>query len=211
MGGGKGSGGGGDAGAGGRSGANPYETALAEIAKKLYEQTDPTRQAFLGQMGQVASGTFDPMKSPTYAPMYSSARSGVEAQYGVAKDAIMGNTPRGGGQTEALANLEGTRASEVGAIPGAISANILNDLLNKSYGVAFGAPQQSMSGLASVAGTYGNRMSMAQQSAQAQQSALYGGLGTLGGIGLGTAIGGPIGGKVGAGAGSNIGGGLGGK
>ena len=191
--------------------ANPYEAALAEIALRGYSQTDPLRQGLLGQMGEVASGTFNPMKSPTYAPLYSAARSGAEAQYGVAKGNILGSTPRGGGQTEALANLEGVRAADVGAIPGMISSNILNDLLNKAYGTAFGAPQQSMAGLTSASQTYGNAANQSRLAAYGQQSALYGGLGTIGGMGLGTMLGGPIGGKVGAQAGQKVGTGVSGK
>jgi len=190
---------------------SPYETTLADIAKQTFEQSDPIRQAFLSQFGSLMSGGFDPQKSPLFAPMYSSARSGLEGQYDVAKENILAGTPRGGGQVEALANLEGNRADKIGAIPGMLSTDILTDLLNKSYGMAFGAPQQSMSGLSSAAGTYSNRAGAADMAAAQQQSALYGGLGTMLGMGGGMALAGPLGGKAGAGAGKAIGSGLGGK
>lgn len=185
---------------------NQYETTLANIAQNTYSQTDPLRQALLGQMGNFMSGGYDPQKSPLYA----AARSGPEAQYKVAKDNVLGSTPRGGGQLGALANLESARASDVGGIPGDISAKLIEDMMSKSYGVAFGAPQQSMSGLSSVAGTFGNRQSMAQAAAQQQQNALYSGLGQMGGMAIGSMLGGPIvgaaGGSVGGKAGSSLGG-----
>lgn len=193
------------------AGGNPYESALAKMSMDAYGQTDPLRQNLIGQMGNLLSGGFDPQKSPLYGPMYAAARSGPEAQYGVAKENILANTPRGGGQIEALANLEGARASEVGAIPGMISNNILSDMLNKTYGVAFGNPQTSMSGLGTAAQLFGNRQAAATLAGQQQQNALYGGLGTMAGMGLGTAIAGPLGGKMGAGAGKTAGSGMTGK
>ena len=187
-------------------GASPYESVLAQIAQDTYTQTDPIRQGFLQQMSSLLSGGFDPQKTAMYQPMYAAARSGPEAQYNVAKKNILGNTPRGGGQVKALADIETARASDIGSIPGMLSNQILQDMLQKSYGTAFGAPQQSMAGLSSASGTYGNRLSMAEAAAAQQQSALFGGLGQIGGMALGTALGGPLGGKAGGSAGKAIGG-----
>lgn len=183
-------------------GASPYESVLAQIAQDTYSQTDPLRQGFLQQMSSLLDGSFDPQKTAAYAPMYAAARSGPEAQYNVAKENILGGTARGGGQTSALSGIEKARASDVGEIPGVLSSQITQDLLSKAYGTAFGAPQQSMAGLGSAAGTFGNRMSMAQQAASAQNSALFAGLGTMGGM----ALGGPGGAMAGKGAGKSLGG-----
>jgi hypothetical protein len=71
-----------------------------------------------------------------------------------------------------------------------LSNQIFQDLLSKTYGAAFNAPQQSMAGLASVAGTYGNRASMSQAAAAQQNAGLFGGLGQLGGLALGGFLGG---------------------
>jgi len=182
-----------------------YENTLAQIAQDTYTQTDPLRQSLLQQMSSMLSGGFDPAKSATYAPMYASARTGTEAQYNVAKENVLGNTPRGGGQIDALANIEAARAGDVGSLPAMLSSQIMQDMMQKTYGTAFGAPQQSMAGLASAAGTYGNRMSMAQAAAAQQQSGLYGGLGQIGGMALGSMLGpgGMLGGK---GAGKSLGG-----
>lgn len=187
-------------------GASPYESVLAQIAQDTYTQTDPLRQGFLQQMSSLLSGGFDPQKTAMYAPMYAAARSGPEAQYNAARENVLAGTPRGGGQIKALADIESSRASEVGSIPGMLSNQILQDMLQKSYGTAFGVPQQSMAGLSSASGTYGNRLSMAEMAAKQQEAALFGGLGQIGGMALGTALGGPLGGKAGGSAGKAIGG-----
>ena len=187
-------------------GASPYESVLANIAQETYSQTDPLRQGFLNQMISLLSGGFDPQKTPMYAPLYAAARSGPEAQYNVAKENILSGTPRGGGQTSALAGIERGRAEDVGGIPGMLSNQILQDMLQKAYGTAFNAPQQSMAGLSSASGTYGNRLSMAEMAAAQQKSSLYGGIGQMGGMALGTMLGGPLGGKTGGSAGKAIGG-----
>lgn len=183
-------------------GASPYESMLAQIAQDTYSQTDPLRQGFLQQMSSLLSGGFDPQKTAMYQPMYNAARSGPEAQYNVARENVLAGTPRGGGQIQGLANVESARASEVGSIPGMLSNQIFEDMMQKAYGTAFGAPQQSMAGLGAAAGTFGNRMSMAQQAASAQNSALFSGLGTMGGL----ALGGPGGALAGKGAGKSLGG-----
>lgn len=181
---------------------SPYETAAAGIAQKTYEQTDPLRTAMLSQMGDLVSGGYDPTKSPLYAPLFTTARTAPEAQYQVARDSILAGTPRGGGQTAVLGELARARAQEVGELPAMLSNNILQDLLSKTYGAAFNAPQTSMAGLSSIAGSYGNRASMSQLAAAQQTSSLYGGLGMLGGM----ALGGPAGALAGKGAGKSLGG-----
>ena len=186
---------------------SPYEAAAAQMAQKTFDQTDPLRQSILGQMGDFMGGGFDPMKSNMYAPLYAAARSGPEAQYNVARDNVLAGTPRGGGQVDALANVESARAAQVGEIPSMLSNQIMQDLLSKSYGVAFNAPQQSMAGMSSVAGTYGNRAAMSQASAANQMSSLYSGLGMMGGM----ALGGPGGAMAGKGAGQAAGKSEGGK
>ena len=187
-------------------GASPYESMLAQIAQDTYSQTDPLRQGFLQQMSSLVQGGFDPQRTAMYAPLYASARSGPEAQYNVAKENILSGTPRGGGQIDALANVESARAETIGGIPAMLSNQILQDMMQKAYGAAFNAPQQSMAGLSSASGTYGNRLSMAEAAAAQQKSSLYGGLGTIGGMALGSALGGPLGGKAGGSAGKAIGG-----
>jgi hypothetical protein len=175
---------------------SPYESAAAAIAQKTYDETNPLRTGLLSQMEGLVSGGFDPAKSVLYAPLFAAARTGPEAQYQVARDSILAGTPRGGGQVAALSNLAQARADEVGQLPAMLSNQVMQDLLSKTYGAAFNAPQQSMAGLSSVAGTYGNRAAMSQAAAAQQTSGLFGGLGMLGGMALtGKPTGRSLGGK----------------
>jgi len=160
------------------------------MAQETYTQTDPLRSGLLAQMEGLVSGGFDPAKSPLYAPLFAAARSGPEAQYQVARDSILAGTPRGGGQVAALSDLSRARADEVGQLPAMLSNNILQDLLSKTYGAAFNAPQTSIAGMNATAGTYGNRASMSQAAAAQQNAGLFGGLGQLGGLALGGFLGG---------------------
>ncbi len=167
---------------------SPYEAATAQIAQKTYEESTPIRTDLLAQMSNFLSGGFDPMKSPLYSPMYANARAGAESQYGRAKDAILANTPRGGGQTAALAGVESDRAGNLSNMQNAIYSNLFNDILQKTYGVAFNAPQQSMAGLGSAGNSYASRYGAANQAYSAQQKNWFD---------LGSSIGGSMGSMAG--------------
>jgi len=121
--------------------------------------------------------------------MYSNMRSGLEGQYNVAKENILANTPRGGGQIDALAGLESDRAGNIGSMENTLYGNIFNDILSKTYGVAFGAPQQSMQGFGQAAGSYANRYGAANAAYTGQQKNWFD-LGTNMGGSLGSMIGG---------------------
>ena len=179
--------------------ASPYEAAMGRIAEQLFAETSPLRQSFLSQFGDVAGGGYDPTKDPRYANLFGIARGGMEKQYGVAREDILGGTPRGGGQIAALANLATSRAQDVGSLPSIISADLMSDLSNKAYGAAFQAPQTSLSGLSGAASAYGGRLASSQAAAAQQQAGLYQGLGMLG-TGAGYALGGPLGAGIGKGA-----------
>ena len=148
---------------------SPYEAAGAKIAEQTYKETTPIREDLLAQMASFLQGGFDPTKSPLYAPMYANARSGLEGQYNVARENVLANTPRGGGQIDALAGLESDRAGNIGSMQNALYGNIFNDILSKTYGVAFGAPQQSMAGFGQAAGSYANRYGAANAAYTGQQ------------------------------------------
>lgn len=159
---------------------SPYETAAADIANRTYAETTPLREQFLSQMGDLVGGGYDPTKMAIFSPLMNIARAGPEAQYRGAMDSILANTPRGGGQTSAIASAELARAKDVGSIPGMITADLLTDMLNKAYGAAFNAPQQSMAGLGSIASSYAGRQMGLTQAAASQQTGLYSMLGGLG-------------------------------
>lgn len=186
----------------GKKGSNsvrpsPYEGTLANIAQEMYKKTDPMRTNLIGEMTKASEGNYDPTSSPLYAPMFAQGKQGIESQYGLAKENILSNVPRGGAQAKALTDLEMGRAEQASSLPALISQDVMTDMLNKSYGTAFAAPQQSMSGLSSASASYGNRAAAAQQSASAQQGALFQALGFMGGM----ALGGPPGAAGGASAG----------
>jgi hypothetical protein len=148
--------------------SSPYEGAQARIAEETYKNTAPVRDTLLLQMEDFLKGGLDPSKSPLYAPMYANSRSGLEAQYNVAKDNIMGSTPRGGGQTSALTGLESDRAGNIGNAQNNVLTSIFNDILQKTYGVAFNAPQQSMAGLGQAGSSYASRYGAANQAYSSQ-------------------------------------------
>lgn len=171
-------------------GSSAYESELARQAMLTFSETSPIRQQLVGNMSNFISGGYDPKSLPAYQGLYNTARTGPEAQYKVAKENILGGTARGGGQTQALVNLESNRANQVGNLDSIISEQLMSDLFNKTYGAAFGAPQQSMGGLGSAASTYAARQAaMAQQSGQ-QKGGFYGMMG-----GLGQGVGSYMGGK----------------
>lgn len=165
--------------------ASPYEDSLAAIASELYKETTPMRKDLLGEMGKVAGGDYDPTQSPFYAPLFAQGKQGVEDQYGVAKENILANMPRGGAQVKGLIDLEQGRAEQASSLPAMISQDIMTDMLNKSYGTAFAAPQQSMSGLGTVASTFGQKQSQAMAANAQERAAKYQAIGQAGGAAAG--------------------------
>lgn len=196
----------GGGGGGGGSQSSPYENALANIATDMYMGTAGARKSFVDMFGDIlgykrnydpSSNTFswefskpnyDPTQLPTYQPVFGLQKQNLESQYQQAKQNIMGQVPKGGNLTGALTNLESGRASAMGTMPAQISAGILGPLLDKAYGVAFNTPTQSISGLSTAAGTYGNRQAAEMAQAAANQQSSYGLLGGLG-QGIGKAVG----------------------
>ena len=176
--------------------ASPYEAAMGRIAQQLFTETTPLRESFLSQLGDFAGGSYDPTKTPMFANLYGAARPGIEGQYNVAREQVLAGTPRGGGQVSALSDLARSRAYDVGSLSSLISSNLINDMTNKAYGVAFQAPQTSIAGLGGAASSSNTRTGIAAQAAAQQQAGLYQGLGALG-TGVGYALGGPLGAGIG--------------
>lgn len=170
------------------AGTNSYGEALAKIALESYNQGAPLRQAFLSQGQSVLDGSFNPQTSATYAPLYNTARSGIESQYGVAKDNIMANTASGGALTGALADLEMARAGDVGSLSSTISSDIINNILSNAYNAGFGTSGTALSALSSASSGQNASNLMAQQAKYAQENALYSGLGNIGGNLIGSTL-----------------------
>lgn len=162
-----------------------YEETLARMANELYGQTSGMRGNLINELTKITTGKYKPWKSPMWNPIYSQAKTGIEDQYGVARENIISTMPRGGVQLGQLGNLEMGRAEQASALPAMISKDIISDMMSKAYGAAFGAPQQSMAGLGTAAGTYGGRQAAAMSQQAQEDAAKWGGLGMLGGSLLG--------------------------
>jgi hypothetical protein len=161
-------------------GSSAYETELARQAQEYFDSTSGLRDQLIGDMGNFLSGGFDPKTLPMYSGLYDTAKTGLESQYKVAKDNILSGTPRGGGQIASLTNLENSRANQVGGIDSNISASLIGDLMNKSYGAAFGAPAASMGGMGSASSSYAARQAAMAQASGQGKSGFYGMMGGLG-------------------------------
>ena len=88
-------------------------------------------------------GGFD----PTGTPMYGAGKQALETQYGTAKENIMSNLPKGGALLSSLAGADISKAGDLATMTGGIS----QDVYNKAYGMATGAPGQAMQGLGGAA------------------------------------------------------------
>jgi len=141
---------------------NEWTDELADMAKRTYgqasnlwNQTQPARDWFAEDWKSFLrpdqGQAYDPYKLPAFQPLYGLARTGLEDQYGVAKENILSGLPRGGAMGRALGNLETGRAKDVGSLQASISAPIIQDLYNKAYGTAWTtAPAQAFAGYGSA-------------------------------------------------------------
>lgn len=168
---------------------SPYEESAAQMAQQLFAQTSPLREQLVGDMGSFLQGGYNPRNLPAYQPLYAAARTGPESQYNVARENILSNTARGGGQTQALANLEQNRAVQTGNMESLITQDLLGDILGKAYGAAFQTPQVSIGGTGSAASSYAARQAALSQSQGTQKGGFYGMMGGLG-QGAGSYLGG---------------------
>lgn len=144
--------------------ASDAELLLSQIAAQMFNQTQPSRDSWNEIFAQVQGGGYDPTTNAAYAP----AREALEAQYGGARENVLASMPSGGALDSALANVETGRAREVGGL----SSQIIMDLLNKSFGSAFGAPGEAMGGASSAASLANQRTLAAQQATTAADKGL---------------------------------------
>jgi len=162
--------------------ATNYEDLLTEISKMLFESTAPMRDSLIGDLTSVAEGTFDPKTSASYNPLFAEAKGGIEDQYGVAKENIISSLPRGGGMERALTEVETGRAETSAELPAQLSKNIMDDMMSKAYGVAFGTPQTSLQGIGAASNTFGTRQAAEMAAESQEQAAKFGGLGQMAGM-----------------------------
>ena len=158
---------------GGDAGDNPAGLLQAQLAEQLFEQTDPLRQNLIGRSQNFLAGDLD----VTQSPIYGALKSGVEDQYSVARDSVIGNTPTGGGLTAALAWLEGNRADALARGTGQIAESELGRALT----LGTGTTGQSLGAL----GNSGALQAMNLQGAQNREAAIFSALGSGAGAYLG--------------------------
>lgn len=149
-----------------------------------------------GAQGNTYGGYYDPTALPTYKPLFGLQKQSLEDQYQQARKNIMSQNPEGGNLSGALANLEANRAATMGSAPAEIATNLVGDMLNKAYGIAFNMPTSTIAGYSNLASNATARQN-AQVAAAAQQyssdnaanAGLWGGIGT----GIGKLAGGALG------------------
>lgn len=154
--------------------SNPAADMQAQIARELFQQTDPLRRALIGRSQDFVGGGFDVTQTPSYALL----KNQVESQYGNARDNIVANTPGGGPLIAALTQNEGSRADALTLG----TAGLYEDELNRALGLATGATGPAVGGLGQAASV----QAMLAQSAAQRQAGLMGALGTGVGAYLGS-------------------------
>lgn len=141
----------------------------AQIAQQLFSETGPLRAAGLqGLQGFLQTGTLPTGLNVGLDKILTTGREGLEGQYNVARQNILGRTPGQGGQLNAqLAALEIARAGQIGRLGADIQAQyempLRSQLFSSSLGLGFGAPSQSIAGLLGAGGQFGNIASRAQR------------------------------------------------
>ena len=153
-------------------------TSLTEMALDLYNKTGPARQSIIDRGTNFLEGGLD----VTQSPMWGSGKNAAETQYQNAREAMMANLPSGGALQSSLATGETDKARTLTDL----ASRIGMDEYNKIYGLASGAPQQSMSGMGmseQTGATLAGQQMYQNVQEDAQKNQLYSDLGA--GIGEG--------------------------
>lgn len=137
---------------------NASADALAEISRRMFEQTDPLRTNLIGRSENFLAGNGDVTNTPQYLAMKNAA----DIQFGRARDNTISRTASGGALVDALAGLESDRANSL--IQGA--GGIADDEMSRAFGLATGLLPTTTSGLGQAAGIQAQQLA-AQQAQQA--------------------------------------------
>ena len=171
---------------------NYYENALAKMGLQLFRESTPLRVGLTEDLMDFQSGQMSPTESPMFAPAFSTMKGAVEDQYGVAKENILRSMPEGGALSGSMADLEMARAGDIGRGTAGLTTGIVQDMLNKSYGLATGNTDQATGMLGGVADTFGERQAQEMAAAQSSNSAMSDLMKWVG-LSVGAAVGGPAG------------------
>jgi hypothetical protein len=138
---------------------NPSADALAEISRRMFEQTDPLRTNLIGRSENFLNGGMD----VTGTPQYLSMKNAADVQFQKARDNTIARTAAGGALTDALAGLESDRANFLTQGAG----DIADTELNRAFGLATGLLPGAGQGLGQAAAIQAQQI----QAQQAQQAA----------------------------------------
>lgn len=131
---------------------------MSDIARGLYEQTQPLRTETTGQLADfVRTGEAPQAISPVFGKLYRTGREDLESQYNRAREDIVERIPLRGGQlNQELADLEQSRAAQVGRLETDIEAPLRTQLYQAAMGIGFGQPPTVLQGLQGAGGLFGN-------------------------------------------------------
>lgn len=154
----------------GGGGDTSSSKALEQIAEDLFKETRGLRAGTIERLEDTLGGEFPA------GPVFEGQKLTTEQAFDRARESVISQTPAGGALTGALTDVETARA---GTLAG-ITTDIFQRDLQAAQGAAFGAPQISIAGLGSAAGT---QAQLAQAQA-AGKGGLGAGVGTLGAAAL---------------------------
>ena len=113
-----------------------------KIAKKQYKAAKPIQR-------RVYSGLIDFLDNGmdmSNNPVYMAGKRGIEDQYQMARQGVLEQMPAGGAMLSSLGGIEQGKAASLSDL----MSQQWQDQMNKAYGVATGAPQQSLAQLSSI-------------------------------------------------------------
>ena len=142
-----------------------------KLAKDQLKRARPIQDLVYEQLRGTMSGGF----SPDNSPLFQAGKLNIERNYQNAMDNLFTMMPAGGVMYSTMGDLEAQRARNLSDL----MANLQMDEWNKAYGVATGAPQQSLAQMANLG--MGGMAADATRSA-GQNQAVAGGASALGSI-----------------------------
>ena len=151
---------------------NEAGEALADIALKQYQETQPLRSPLISRGTRFLRGNLDVAQSP----MWGAARTGIDQSYSNAREDLFSTIPRGGALYGQLGDLSTDKARSMATARGQIAEGELNRALQLgTWGAA-----QGTSGLSAASAAQAQQIA-AQNAAKGAKGQ---GLGQLGGAAL---------------------------
>jgi len=145
------------------AGARQREAAAMQmrIAKELFDSTATLRNTGINSLQNfLLTGNIPTGLQMGFDRQYDVGRAGMEDQFNVARERLLSSSPvRGGQLNDQLAQLEMQRAGAVGNLAAERERQInavLPGLFSSAVSTGFGSVPQTIAGLESAAGQFGN-------------------------------------------------------